>query len=248
MELSPSIQDSQDGLVEVQGDNFAYYKAHVVDVLDGEVRIKFDGEWQHEACFPFSRVRLPPPNSLAGQPAPQPAASASSSISPSGDAFVVGGHKFTADEEVEVFSRASEQENCGWWRAYIKMSKGDFHVVDYLGCDKAYTEIVPADRLRPKSTEPSINQDTFGKTEIELPKEIKDFYTITPEDRHPDLHRDFKEAINACHIAFIKDRGVLRVIYKDPGTKRKVTMLQDMHFRNISLRASLRKKTEEAAR
>ncbi len=34
---------------------------------------------------------------------------------------------------VQVFSRASDQESCGWWRAIVKMIKGDFHVVEYLG-------------------------------------------------------------------------------------------------------------------
>jgi hypothetical protein len=33
----------------------------------------------------------------------------------------------------QVFSRASDQESCGWWRAIVKMIKGDFHVVEYLG-------------------------------------------------------------------------------------------------------------------
>ena len=50
----------------------------------------------------------------------------------------------------QVFSRASDQESCGWWRAIVKMIKGDFHVVEYLGWDlhrdRAYTEIVPSDR------------------------------------------------------------------------------------------------------
>ena len=34
--------------------------------------------------------------------------------------------------------------SCGWWRALIKMIKGDFHVVEYLGWDTTYTEIVGA--------------------------------------------------------------------------------------------------------
>ena len=43
------------------------------------------------------------------------------------------------------------QESCGWWRAVIKMIKGDFHVVEYLGWETTYTEIVTSDRLRSKS-------------------------------------------------------------------------------------------------
>ena len=46
----------------------------------------------------------------------------------------------------QVFSRASDQESCGWWRAIVKMIKGDFHVVEYLGWETTYTEIVPSDR------------------------------------------------------------------------------------------------------
>ncbi len=60
-----------------------------------------------------------------------------------------------------MFSRASDQEACGWWRAIVKMVKGDFHVVEYLGWETTYTEIVPSDRLRPKSTEPPITARTF---------------------------------------------------------------------------------------
>lgn len=46
----------------------------------------------------------------------------------------------------QVYSRASDQESCGWWRAIVKMIKGDFHVVEYLGWETTYTEIVPSDR------------------------------------------------------------------------------------------------------
>ena len=45
-----------------------------------------------------------------------------------------------------------------------------------------------------------------------------------------------------------KDLGVLRVLSCDPSTPRRAAMLQEMHFRNISQRANLRKRTEEAAR
>lgn len=88
--------------VEVQGENGAYYRAHVKDVLgDDEVLLCFENNWQSETRFPVSRVRLPPPNPPLEGP-------------------VV----FAEGQEIEVYSRASDQESCGWWKAVIKMSKG----------------------------------------------------------------------------------------------------------------------------
>ena len=108
-------------LVEVQGENGAYYKAHVTDVFDTEVMLSFEMDWQPESRFAFPRVRLPPP------PPSAPA-------------------EFVDRQEIEVYSRASDQESCGWWRATVKMIKGDFHVVEYLGWETTYTEIVPSER------------------------------------------------------------------------------------------------------
>ena len=51
-----SNQDSPDSLlVEVQGENSAYYKAYVKDIFDGEVLLRFEDDWQPESKFPFSR-------------------------------------------------------------------------------------------------------------------------------------------------------------------------------------------------
>ena len=48
-------------LVEVQGQNGAYYKAYVTDIFDEDIQLQFEQDWQPESKFPFSRVRLPPP-------------------------------------------------------------------------------------------------------------------------------------------------------------------------------------------
>lgn len=52
--------------------------------------------WQPESKFPFSQVRLPPGG-------------------------VTGKTDFTENQEIEVYSRANEQEACGWWKAIIKV-------------------------------------------------------------------------------------------------------------------------------
>ena len=80
----------------------------MTDVLPDAIKLRFDRDWQPESTFPFARVRLPPP-------------------APSVPA------EYQVGEEIEVFSRACDQESCGWWRARISMIKGDFYVVEYLG-------------------------------------------------------------------------------------------------------------------
>ena len=57
----------------------------------------------------------------------------------------------------------------------MKMIKGDFHVVEYLGWETTYTEIVPSDRLRPKSAEPPITATTFFKFNLAVPQELQEF-------------------------------------------------------------------------
>ena len=239
-------------LVEVQGENSAYYKAYIQDVFPeaAEVLLRFERDWQPESRFPVARVRLPP----------------SSTGSSSNEAA------FKEGDEIEVFSRASDQEilhgmvlcimfrnvitllkrflqeSCGWWRAVIKMIKGDFHVVEYLGWETTYTEIVTSDRLRQKSHEPPLGSRTFMKFTISLPEDIKDFYYRMEESRHAEINRDFKSAISASKVEFSKNDGTLCVLTKDPSSQRRAGMLQEMHFRNISQRAVLLKRTEEAAR
>ena len=63
---------------------------------------------------------------------------------------------------------------------------------------------MPIERLRKKSQEPPVNKMSFNKIDIVLPNEIKEYYAATPEDKQPELHADFKNAINAAKINFEK--------------------------------------------
>lgn len=50
---------------------------------------------------------------------------------------------------LQVFSRANEAEEHGWWQARVKMLKGEFAVLEFTGWDTtSYTDIVSLDRIR----------------------------------------------------------------------------------------------------
>ena len=89
----------------------------------------------------------------------------------------------------------------------------------------------------PNMQEPPIAARTFVKFSIPLPDEIRDFYYNLEESKHTELNRDFKAAISACKVEFVRDEGMLSVITKDPTSQRRAGMLQEMHFRYIPIQA-----------
>ncbi|XP_008209110.1 synaptic functional regulator FMR1 isoform X2 [Nasonia vitripennis] len=206
----------EDLAVEVCGENGAYYKAFVRDVFDEEVLVAFENDWQPESKFPFSKVRLPPKDG------PKP--------------------EFQENQEIEVFSRANDQEASGWWRAIINMTKGGFQVIEYLGWDCAYTEIVASERLRPKNPNPPIDKNTFHKIEIEVPEDLREFAKMD------NVHKEFQKVIGASVCRYVPERGVLLAISRHENMRRHCSMLQEMHFRNLQQKVLLLKRTEEAAR
>lgn len=207
-------------VVEVCGENGANYKGVVTDVYEDGVRVAFENDWQEESKFLFNQVRLPPADVVT---------------------------TFSEMMEVEVFSRSNENEACGWWRAVIKMMKGDFFVVEYLGWDNSYTEIVSADRLRVKNTNPPINEKTFYRFEIEVPEDIRE-YSVLNSAKIDGVHREFQKAIGAAECRYVPERGTLLVISRSESTQRRANMIQEMCFRNLSQKVMLLKRTEEAAR
>ncbi|XP_067118648.1 fragile X messenger ribonucleoprotein 1 homolog [Centruroides vittatus] len=206
--------------VEVCGENGAYYKAFVTDVHEDEVSVAFENDWQPESKFPFRRVRLPPPPTKDGE---KP-------------------ENMVEGQEVEVYSRANEQEACGWWKALVKMTKGDFHVVEYIGWETTYTEIVPSDRLRFKNSNPPITKNTFHKFEIEVPEDLREY------SKMESAHKDFKKAVDAALCRFNPEKNCLTILSKAETSKKRATMLSEMHFRNLRQKVLLMNRTEEAAR
>ncbi|XP_031619635.1 synaptic functional regulator FMR1 isoform X3 [Contarinia nasturtii] len=203
--------------VEVCGENGAWYKAVVTDLFDDGIMVAFENDWQKESKFLFTQVRLPP-----DEPPVAPV--------------------FSEGMEVEVYSRSNDREACGWWCADIKMIKGEFLVVEYLGWEHSYREIVAAERLRLKNTNPPITATTFHKFEVEVPEELRVYAKVD------GVHKEFQKAVRAGVCRFIPETGNLLMISTDEASQKKARMIQEMHFRNLSQKVLLVKRTEEAAR
>ncbi|GFR15649.1 synaptic functional regulator FMR1 [Trichonephila clavata] len=204
--------------IEVCGENGAYYKAFMVDVHEDGVSVAFENDWQPQTKFPFRRVRLPPSQKDEEK------------------------KEFSENQEVEVLSRSNEQEACGWWKAIVKMTKGGFHVVEYVGWETTCTEIVPSDRLRMKNNNPCITKSTFKIFELEVPEDLREYAKVE------SAHKEFKKAIGAAICRFDAAKNCLIIISKCDTAKKRASMLCEMHFRNLRQKVLLLSRTEEAAR
>lgn len=246
----------RDGQVEVRGDNGAFYKAWIVDVHDEaepEVSLQFEKDWQPQSRFSVSRIRLPPPTCLSNGSDHPP---------------------FTEGLEVEVLTCANEGEQSGWWRAVVKMIKGDFHVVEYqshaspgsasetspqaAGSQPTYSEIVPIERIRHRNPNPCLTSNPFFRIEVPISEELSAVRSGSNWISKPEAHSQFRASVDAVVVRYDESKQSLVLVgYAAPGSDRllaaaqlrkKAAMLSEMHFRNLRQKIILMMRTEEAAK
>ncbi|XP_031440479.1 fragile X mental retardation syndrome-related protein 2 isoform X2 [Clupea harengus] len=244
-----------DGLaVEVRGSNGAFYKGFIKDVHEETLTIAFENNWQPERQMPFSDVRLPPPADYHKDIAEGEEVEVFSQTpgiaryTPYHVQLPAHTHRPPPHTQTptslppEVYSRANDQEPCGWWLARVRMMKGEFYVIEYAACEPSYNEIVTSERIRPVNPNSPSSRTSFHKVCIAVPEDLRDICL------NDNIHKDFRKAVGANCIFYNTPTHELIVLSTNESTVKRANLLSDMHFRSIRTKLMLKSRNEEATK
>ncbi|EDO44731.1 predicted protein [Nematostella vectensis] len=202
--------------VEVCGKNGAFYKAYVRNIHQDQVSVAFLNDLNNPKRVPYEECRLPPSNAQRKE--------------------------IYVDDEIEVYTRADDNEPCGWWLAKIIHKKGEFFVIQYSGWDATFNEIVPRERIRPPNTNGSISRQMYYKVMIDVPPDLKNIC------KDENTHREFKKQVNAACVGYNENLNVLVVLSRSELPVKRAAMLSEIHFRSLRTKMLLQSWSDETAR
>jgi hypothetical protein len=208
----------EDFYIEVLNLKGVWYQAVLVDFDEDGIIVKFDLKSPTTHKFTYAKSRLP----------------SNGSLSPV---------LLSAGDDCEVLTEGkNDSEPSGWWPATVKMKKGEFFVVDYkIQDDTKYSDIIPSEKIRIPNKNGPINPDLFHKINFQVPDDLCDLY----KNERPYL--EFRKVCKAKSIYYDETTRNLSVICDNESDIKKVSILIEMHFKNLRQKLMLMKRTQELA-
>ncbi|KAK2712955.1 hypothetical protein QYM36_011604 [Artemia franciscana] len=206
----------EDLCIEVKLDDEAYYEAFLTDVTDTEIVVTFENLETAVGAVgvlapkrvPFARSRLPPLKNTIG-----------------------AALSYAEGQEIEVYSRKYDLgPDFGWWRATIKMMKGEFFVVEHIDWKDDIvnrTEIISVDTIRVPNPNPPLTKDDFVKFEVSVPMDLRVYA------KREGVHKEFQRIIGAAICRFVPESDTLVCISLADWSERAANDFKDMisiHF------------------
>lgn len=193
--------------VEVKEEHGGYYKAYVKNIHMEEITVAPNEDWANAKRVPFAKVRLPPQSNSRCE--------------------------LYIDDVVEVFSMAGDTAPFCWWLARIVSKKGEFYVIQYVGWDSSFNEIVPRDKIRPSNTNEAVTKSMYSKCIIDVPQDLQQIC------KDESVHREFRHQSGVGLVMYNEDLANLICLSRSEKAVKKAAILSEMHFRSLRTRMLL---------